>query len=337
MRITLDEVASKAGVSRGTASLVLNDRTNARIGVETRQRIRRVAQELGYEPNLFARSLSTRRTNTIGLIVPSLRNAFFADVMDAAEVSAHKAGYQALLDAAPFGENPGDTVVHKLRGWQFDGVLIYSIRGVSAEDILGPQASRVPVVYLGNAPSPQYDCVVFDLADGARQLVEHLVERGYRRIAYVSPFDANLARLYEPRYIAYVDVCERAGLPVRFVRTFPEEETREAGLRTAERLALEPDDVRPDAIVCHNDTVAIGAYCGAGRAGLRVPDDLAIAGFDGIEEGQYLVRSLTSVVTPIAPFCAAGIELLVNRIRDAGPREARTVTLPVSLRIGDTT
>ena len=335
MPVTLDDVAARAGVSRGTVSLVLNDRKGARIGDETRMRIRSVADEMGYRPNLFARSLGSHRTNTIGLMISGLQNPFFVDLMESAEYHAEEAGYQVLLDSAP--SSGGTYRGHaKLRSWPVDGVLMFAHRDQTLALFLGEQASRMPVVYLGQQRLDDTDGIAFDLYDGSRQATEHLVARGCKRIAYASPYAVEVETIREPRYKAYTDICAGAGLPSEFFQVARLQETREAGLQAGFEIAAMAADRRPDALLCHNDIVAIGIYCGIRRAGLRVPEDVAIVGFDGIEEGRFLPDCLTTVVTPVDPFCKAAVETLFKRLNGDTESPALQSIIPTHLFVGDT-
>lgn len=180
------------------------------------------------------------------------------------------------------------------------------------------------------------DCVSFDLYTGAQNLARYLLGRGYRRFAYLSPFDSEIEMRAADSYLGCAEALNCAAAPLRYIRTLPDTETREAGLHTAAAIAAEPAGSRPEAIICHNDTVAIGLHCGLCRAGVRVPEDVAVAGFDGLEEGRFLVRPLTTVESPVEPLCAAGIELLASMIRSDTTRAGRRIQIATSLRLGGT-
>jgi LacI family transcriptional regulator len=311
---------------------VLNGNKSARIAPATQERVRRAAAEMGYRPNRLARGLGKGRTDTIGLLISGLRNPFFVDIMENAEALALEAGYQVLLDAAPsvHGTYQGHG---KILGWPVDGVLMWAAHYQNLAMYLGPQAQNLPVVYLGSRRDDQTDWVTFDLYEGGRQVTEHLASRGYRRIAYVSPYAFGEDRHEEPRHQAYKGVCAAAGLKPEFV-LLGEEETRAAGKQAGLEIAARPAASRPDAVFCHNDVIAMGVYCGLRRAGLRVPDDVAVVGFDGVDEAQYLEVSLTTVRTPADILCRRALEVLSRRL--AGDRETppRQVIVPTELVVG---
>jgi DNA-binding LacI/PurR family transcriptional regulator len=207
--------------------------------------------------------------------------------------------------------------------------------GQTLAEYLG-QGATVPVVYMGFAREDDSDYVAFDLYSGARELAEHLVERGYERIAYVSAYAIDKSSR-EDRYRAYRDVCALNNLPTELLVTEDERETREAGLALGRAIAAMPAELRPQALMCHNDVIAVGLYCGLRRSGLRVPEDIAVAGFDGIEEAQYLDVPLTTVRTPGSAIAQQAVQILSRRLAgdvEDGPCQ---VLLPAQLLIGGST
>ncbi len=347
MAVSLREVAEKAGVARGTVSIVLNNRADeVRISIETQERVRRAAEELGYQPNRLAQVLGKGRTNVIGLMIPGLRNPFFLGLLEKAEELAFEAGYDVLTDTA-FQMRASFHARGKLSGWPMDGVLIWVRPDQTASDYLGGWTADVPVVYLGYARSDDTDFVAIDRESGVRQVMAHLSEQGYRRIAYLYPW-TDLQPL-DSRYVVYAAVCAEMGQEPEQIHLAPLEPRdrlslitqaglREAGLKTGLELAARPRRDRPDAIVCHNDLVAIGLFHGLRRAGLSVPGEMAVVGFDGIEEGQYLDKPLTTVVSPGARLIETAMEILERRL--APPEGAalppQQVFLPSVLRVGQT-
>lgn len=333
--ISIREVAAKAGVSTGTVSHVLNNNVAARIAADTQERVRSVAREMGYRPNRYARSLGRRRTDTIGLLISGLRNPFFVELLENAELAALSAGYSVLLDTAPSVQ--GTYKVHApLRSTlPVDGALVWSWNTQSASEFLGAQAESLPLVYIGSLRSDGSDFVTFDYAHGGQIAAEHLIARGYRHIGYVAPYDYGTEKS-EPRFRSCRSVCDEAGVQLTLLVT-QGEETRRAGLRIAERLAAMPKDSRPDAVFCHNDVLAIGVYNGLIRAGLRVPEDVAVLGFDGIEEGSELPQSLTTVRTDTAELARAAIALLHRRIAEGANGTPEYIVLLPTLTAGQTT
>ena len=312
LSVSIRDVAAQAGVSLATVSKVLNDSAGSRIAPGTDERVRRAARELGYQPNRFARGMVRKNAQTIGLMISGLQNPFFVGVMEEAEKAALAAGYQVLLDAAPSVD--GTYTAHgKLRGWPVDGVLTWAGPHQDLTQFLGPQAHELPVTYLGYPRTDGSDWVAFDLAVGGRLAAEHLIALGRRRIGYVYPWEwprPDVGAAHQ----ACLDTCRAAGVPVQTVSTVRRAETQRVGLETGLTIAALPAETRPDALFCHNDVIAIGVYHGLRRAGLRVPEDIALIGFDGLEEGQCLDVPLTTVETPIRVLCQEGISRLLRRL-----------------------
>ena len=348
MRVSLREVAARAGVARGTASSVLNNRSaEVRIAPQTQARIRQVAAEMGYQPNRLAQGLGKGRTNIIGLMIPGLRNPFFLSLLEIAEDLALRAGYDVLPDSA-FQLRAAYEAQGKLSGWPIDGVLIWVTPDKTLADYLGAWTAGIPVVYMGYSRDDGTDYVAIDRESGMRQVMEHLGQRGYRRIAYLYPWTG--LQPMDARYALYAALCAEAGQQPERIQLEPLEQQnhmsaitqaglREAGLKTGLTLAGRPAGDRPDAVICHNDLVAIGLFSGLRRVGLRVPEDIAVVGFDGIDEGHFLEKPLTTVVSPGARLVGAAFDMLTNRLKpgDALPAGPQHLILPGTLQIGGTT
>jgi len=347
MPVSLMDVAARAGVARGTVSSVLNNRSaQARISPQTQERIRRAAEELGYRPNRLAQGLGKGRTNIIGLMIPGLRNPFFLSLLEAAEERAFRDGYDVLPDSA-FQLRASFNIEGKLSGWPVDGVLIWVSPDKALPDFLGPWVQNLPVVYLGYRRTDNADWVAIDRDGGVRQAMEHLREKGYSRIAYLYPWQD--LQPIDSRYIVYDQLCREFGIaPIKLALETLSTQTRyslitqaglrEAGLTTGLAIARRPVGDIPDAIVCHNDLVAIGLFNGLRRGGIRVPEDVAIVGFDGIEEGLYLDKPLTSVESPGLELIQTAMDILHESLDSTtSSRPPRQVMLQSTLRLGSTT
>lgn len=332
--ISIREVAMRAGVSPGTVSHVLNNNIAARIAAATQDRVRSAAAELGYRPNWYARSLGRRKTDTIGLLISGLRNPFFVELLENAEVAAISAGFSVLLDTGPSVQGTYKEHAPVRSAWPVDGALVWSWNVQKAADFLGTQAETLPLVYIGSYRGDDSDWVSFDYEMGGRIAAEHLLSRGYRNLRYLAPYAYGGERS-EGRFVGCAAACEEAGVGFGLILTGGEE-TRRAGLRAALEVAALPRVARPDAIFCHNDVLAIGVYNGLVRAGLRVPDDVAVLGFDGIEEGRELPQVLSTIRTDTAGLAREAMRLLVERI-NAEAKEADRVVLQPTLIVGETT
>lgn len=329
MAVSIEDVARRAGVSRGTVSHVINGNAAARIAASTQERVWKAVTDLGYHPNRIARSLGRRRTEIVGLIIPSLTNPFFVQIMECMEQLALKEGYQVLLDSMLPVTSSGKPVA-KLQGWPVDGVLMWSTDAShSLVQMLGAQAGEVPVVYLGGHPrQDNTDSVYFDVYSGAIDMMQHLVQKGFRRIGFLYPFDWVLEQEDEPRHKAYSKVCRESGIEPIMIRMEVHEETRRAGLIAGISLAKMDRKSAPDVVLCFNDVVAEGVLFGLRREGMKVPDDMGVVGIDGIQSAQYLDTPLTTVRLPTEQMCREALRILLRRIAE-GP-DALTTELAVS-------
>lgn len=341
MAVLIRDVAARAQVSVGIVSQVLNDRTEVRVAEETRVRIRKAARELGYQPNRFARGLSSKRPGTIGVMLAGLRNPFFVSVLESAEAVAASAGYQALFEAAPYEEDSESlTTLHrqKLRGWPVDGVLLWDAPERTLADHLGAAAERLPVVYLGYPRTDGADAVFFDQDRGARLAVAHLAHRGYRRIGYASGFTKRDDDSIESRHAIFIEACARHGLTLETVYFDGRPGTCAGAVQVGLTFAALPPAERPEAVICLNDDIAMGLCSGVRRGGLRIPNDIAIIGFDGTEMGQCLDLPLTTVLAPVTALCAHAMEILHERmVGDCRALPPQQIAVATDLLVGRTT
>jgi LacI family transcriptional regulator len=338
------DVAQAAGVSQTTASYVLGNRGTSTIPEKTKEQVRRAARELGYQPNLLARSLGRQKTETIGLMLSDLKNPFFQAVREEFDKQIAGAGYQMMLDStAEYGE------YHELRNlasWLVDGVLIWTIPDIDAGTFLGDRSKDIPVLYLGHFREDGSDAVAMDLYSAGKQATEHLLERGYRRPCFVSRYPAEnflLPSHLLPGYAnnlfpAFQRVCLNAGIkPEVYVLDDPTK-IPESGFRAGIEIARRPPSERPDSLICANDWLATFVHNGLLRGGLRVPDDIALIGFDGLPEGACLpCGPLTTFKLPVDELCRAALEIMLKRIGGDRTMPPQQILIPMELNLGETT
>jgi len=335
MTVSIFEVAKKAGVSIGTVSKVLNKTEGARVGSETRARILQIAEESGYQPNRLARSMVRQSLETIGLMVSGLQNPFFVMILEAIEKELLANGHQVMFDAAP--SELGTFLEHgKLRGWPVDGVIMWAFPIQTTTQYLGPVAATLPTVYMGYPREDDSAWVAFDLYGGGRQAAEHLLSAGHRRITFVTPHVDDNSVASDARYLACQDVCKEWGA-LADLHVIPGwRATRTAAVEAGEKIAALPASQRPKALICHNDITALGIYHGLRRAGLAVPKDMAIVGFDGLEEGRCQDIPLTTVDSPIDILAQKVVEILVARMNKNYDLSTQQVLIPTRLWVGGT-
>lgn len=300
-RVTVHDVASRAGVSQPTASLVLSNHPTARVAAATRERVQQAAAELGYRPNVVARSLASRRSFTLGVIIPDLRNPFFADVVVGAERVAQEAGYAVLL----CDQSARDVRAHleTLRARQIDGVLLDAVGAAS----LDPGALAEINVALIDEPSDRWPGVATDAVGAGRAAAEHLLAHGHRELAFIGP--ATDVYTFRMRERGFVMRLREAGLRISSDRLRRAAPTVEGGRESMRRLLA---GARPTAVFCANDLMAIGALKQSLASGLRLPHDLSLVGCDDIELARYVTPELTTVSVPARELGARAARLLIG-------------------------
>ena len=294
MRVSIKDIAEAAGVSHSTVSRALSD--SPLVKAETKARIQYLAQEMGYSPDAIARSLVTQRTYTVGVVVTTIADPFVAEVVQGIEDMAQENGYSVILASSASEPEREVAAVEMLRAKRVDSVIVTSSR-VGALYLEHLERIGVPVVLVNNhnEQSGRYTfSVSVDNRHGGHMATSHLIERGHCRIGYVSgPADHSDDA---ERLAGYCQALDEAGIPFDPALIVPGNGRLDGGeraLRTLVRLAE-----LPTAIFCYNDMTAIGLMSAARQAGLSVPEDLAVVGFDDIPLAAYIYPSLTTVAQP---------------------------------------
>jgi DNA-binding LacI/PurR family transcriptional regulator len=321
-RVTMRDVARRAGVSQPLVSLVIAGSPTARVAEATRARILAAARELGYRPNVVAQALVQRRSYSMGVIVPDLRNPFFTDVVSGVERVAAGQGYAVLLcDAA---EVTVERHLDALRARQIDGVIIDAIGAASVSADLLADLN----VVLIDAPSAAFPGVASDAAGAGRLAAEHLLKLGHRRIGYLGPASDTWA--FRMRERGVVQALRDAGVPIRpddLRRAAP---TPDGGRGAAKTLLARPD--HPTAIVCANDLMALGALKACAIAGIAVPADLSVVGCDDIETARLVTPELTTVHVPARGLGARAARMLLQVLEGTPARAAKPLEVRLAVR-----
>lgn len=324
---TIHDVAERAGVSKSLVSLVMRDSPN--VSDARRAAVLEAARELSYRPNAAARSLVRQRSYVIGVVLSDLHNPFFADVADGIEEEATASGYRALLSSGFLNAERERHAVDTLLQLRADGLLLLGT--VADFPRFESAALSVPIVAISReAPADWLDTVRDDDRLGATMLVDHLVKLGHKRIAHIS---GGAGAGGPGRVAGYEERMQHHGLG-EFVTTIEGAFTREGGCRGMETLLAQ--SMRPTAVIAPNDFAALGALDVADAAGLDVPGDISITGYDNIFLARMGRVDLTTVEQPAAELGATGVQFLRERIED-GRTEAKHVVLPPSLVVGSTT
>lgn len=303
-------VARRAGVSRSTVSVVLNDRTSIAIAPETRQRVLDAARELGYVPSAAARQLASGQARTIGLVISYAENlkvdAFVPQALYSLNEAAHRRGFRVLIEALEDVTRP-DAYHAMVRGKQIDGLIVLNPRD-DDPDLPTLIDEGYPVIVIGHvADGPRVDV---DNVGAARSATEHLIRLGRQRIAHV-PYAPLAHHSSAMRLAGWRDAMTAAGLDASDALVEVADFSADAGAAAMRRLL---DRGTPDAVVAGNDTVAFGAMTALREGGLRIPDDVAIVGFDDIPLARHACPPLTTVRLPAVEMGRRAAERLIRRI-----------------------
>jgi LacI family transcriptional regulator len=333
LRITRTEVAKRARVSVATVSYVVNNGPRP-VAEATRKKVVRVIQALGYRPSGVARSLRLQRTRTIGLIVPDTANPFFAALAKGVDETVFAHGYSLLLCHSKYVAAREQAYVELLLAREVDGVL-YVQGAPDASGLHRLCRCGIPTVAVDReVPDAAIDRVVVDNFGGSVQATQHLIGLGHRRIGCIAR-DVPLSNAAE-RIRGYTEALSSAGLPINPAYLVPGGPGYEEGRRAmSELLKL---DIRPTAVLAWPDVVAIGAIRAANDAGLRVPEDVSVVGFDDIPMAAFIRPRLTTVAVGIEEMGQRAAEVLLDKVRggtESGP--PRRLVLPVTLVIREST
>ena len=331
---TIKEVARRARVSVGTASNVISGTTP--VGAELRERVERAIRELDYQPDHIARSLKSRRTNTLAIVISDITNPFFPLVVRGAEDAASQRGYLLTIFNTDDQFERERQIFSVLRMRRVDGVLVVvspdSDRGTHFADMI---AAGVPVVCLDRVPpNVKVDSVLVDNVKGARICVRHLIGMGHRRIGVISgPRKLQTAR---DRVEGYRLALREAGIPYSAALLREGDFRFDSGYRLAKDLCL--SHPRPTALLALNCTMGMGAFKAVNELALRCPEDVALAVFDDVPGGDVFRPQLTVVSQPAYDIGYRAAELLIQRLtHEIESDKPVSLTLEPELKIRQST
>jgi LacI family transcriptional regulator len=327
-RVTIRDVAAAAGVSHQTVSRVLNDKPD--VAEETRDRIWQIIEELNYQPSAIARSLIHQRSLTLGIITAGLKYVGPSRTLNGITEQAEDLGYTLLLKEMPdFLANDVQPFLNSLLERQVDGIIwampeVGDNRAWLDDRLVG---LSVPIIFLTMQPRPGLLIVAVDNYAGGRMATEHLLEHGYRHIGHISgPLDWWEAR---QRKAGWQDTLLAAGVPEADLHAEEGTWSSASGERAIVRLLVDYPEM--DAVFVGNDQMALGVLQTACRLGIKVPQDLAIVGFDGLPEAAYYWPPLTTVRQDLRKLGCTAVQLLVQAIEASRQEQAAFQPTLISL------
>ncbi len=320
LAVTIKDVARKADVSHSTVSRALNG--SPLIPEQTAERIRRTARDMGYTPSAAARTLKTNRSQALGVIIRNVDDPFFSEILKGIEEVAQASGYSLFMAASQLDQEREQAIVQAMQERQVDGVVICSTT-VSTEHSHQLAKFGIPIVVVNNQAAEEYRYSIYnDDVDGSRQITRHLIELGHRKIAYLG--NASAGRSTLDRLSGLQQELETAGIP--FPATYNHQVQSggpENGLAGLEHFLNLSE--RPTALVCYNDMMAIGVLKGMQSAGVRVPEQMSLTGFDNIIFSAYTNPPLTTFDQPKRFIGAEAARLVLGLLNNidkevAGPK-----------------
>lgn len=312
--ISIKDIARAAQVSHSTVSRALRD--SPLVNPETRALIQKIAAEKGYTVSAVARSLVTRRTNTIGVVVTSIADPFVGEVVGGIEEFALARGYSVILATCHADPEREQRAVRSFQERRVDGILVTASR-VGALYMPMLEEMKVPIVLINNQHPGEFAChVSIDNPAGARAVTAHLVELGHRRIGYIG--DRFGLHSDDERSAGYRAMLKRAGIGFDPLLVANGDGGAENGARAMHNLLDLADP--PTAVFCYNDMSAYGAMRAARERRMRVPQEISIAGFDDLFLSSYTDPPLTTVRQPMQEMGRDAADILLNLLAGGKPR-----------------
>jgi LacI family transcriptional regulator len=321
---TIRDVAREAGVSIATVSRIFNG--SSRVTEDTRRRVQAAASALDYWPNVAAKILTTSRTQTLGVLLPDLYGEFFSEVIRGIDHAAHREGCQILISVSHADTNALLTTARTMLG-RIDGLILMAPDEPSAAAIERIRR-RFPLVVL-NPRLRTADCSSVSIAnrEAAFRVVDYLIRIGHDNIAMIMGPKGNVDA--EERRLGYRDALKQAGREPNPGLEFPGDFTESSGFQAG--TVILRHSPHPTAVFAANDYMALGFMSALGQAGIRIPEDIALAGFDDIEISRYLNPPLTTAHVDAHQLGARAVRLLISNLRMADSAVPSHEVLPATL------
>ncbi|MGZ9706493.1 LacI family DNA-binding transcriptional regulator [Pseudomonas sp. GNP013] len=322
--VTMDDVASRAGVSTSTVSHVLNG--TRKVSPATVLAVQQAIQALGYIPNTLARSLARSSTSTIGVAISALSNHYFSETVHAIETECAKHGFMMLFVDTHDDPEQELRVITALHHRRVDGIVLAPSNGSMALEYL--RANRIPAVLVDRMMSGQFDQIGVENTQATQGLIAHLIEHGHRRIGFIAGRPGFSTT--DERVEGYKAALQAAGLPFDpQLLVNGGSNTEPARLATVQLLAL---DSPPTAIMAGNNLMTLGAMHALRDAGLQVPTQMALVGFDDFDWADFFVPRLTLIAQPVQALGTRAVNLLLQRMATPGA-PPQSVRLTPSLQV----
>jgi LacI family transcriptional regulator len=321
--ITLQDVAKHAGVSRATASLIV--RNSPKIAPETRKKVLKSIEELGYVYDRVAANLRSKSSTTIGIIITDISNTYYSDLLKGVHHTLEEIGYTVLLGVTFDSVEKQDQILSTMIEHRVGGIILCPV-SESSDDIVNRlnKLNTPTILAVRELAGSNCDFVGIDYQVGARMAIEHLIEKGHKRIAFLGGY--RYASTWIRRMVGYSLALQQAGIELDESLVIDSLPTKEGGVDATRQLLSQPN--RPTAIFCFSDLVAFGVVQGVREAGLKPGEDVAIIGFDNIPEAEILYPSLTTLSSFAQLTGKTAANLLHQRITHSEGEKQRIILQP---------
>lgn len=330
LRVSAADVARAAGVSPATVSYVMNGRSG--VSEQMRERVLAIAEELGHTSSMRAAQLRSQRTRVIGLVLTDIANPFYTEVAAGAIDAARAQGYEVFLAHTQERSDTLAGVVDAMIARHVDGVVLTVLHPDDGDVIRRLRGAHIPFVQLSRRiHTLEADFVGIDDAAAATAIMDHVLDHGHTDVALIAgPPNSSASAA---RAQGFVTAAKARGVDLQGRRRISTYLSEDGGYRAVTRILA--DGAPPAALVCGSDAIALGAIGALGAHGLRVPDDVAVTGFDGLFPRLSPLAELTTVSQPRREMAQAALDMLIRRIDGSG-KAPQDVIRPFELRIGTT-
>ncbi|HZL12465.1 MAG TPA: LacI family DNA-binding transcriptional regulator [Prolixibacteraceae bacterium] len=309
---TIHDIARELKISASTVSRALND--NPRISLKTKEKIKAVADSLGYRPNTLASNLRNKKSNTIGIVVPLINRHFFSSVISGVEDVAFNAGYNVVISQSNDLAEKEISIVHSMFSNRVDGLIIsISMQTDTFEHLKLFRKKNIPLVFFDRVvPEIETDKIVVDDFAGGFKVTQHLIDQGYQRIGHLAG-PQNLMTYFD-RKNGYIEALRKNGLNYDESLIIINTLTSEEGVTAAQQLMSLQNP--PDAIFCGNDTTALSVMIYLRDKGIRIPQDLGIVGFSNEPFSKVVSPSISTIAQPGFEMGQKAAELIIRKIEN---------------------
>lgn len=304
----IKDVANLAGVSISTVSKYFNNPQG--LSEAYRQRVAEAVEALDFRPNAMARSLRTKRTNTIALIVPEITNTFYVEVYNNIRLAAISRGYMTQLYTTEESVNILQELLSQLSSSKIDGIILSFLDEDEVISLLDQTQATMPIALLSWDADTQFNSAVLDLTLTMYRATNYLIEQGHQRIAYVNGRDGS--RISTQKKSGYLKAMSAQGFPVPEGYIYSGSYSFRTGYQAAKQFMQCPEP--PTGIIAANDIIAIGCCKYLHLNNYRIPQDVSIVGMDGIQLSRIYDPSITTMAMPISAMCTEAVKLLINKI-----------------------